>query len=52
LYTYRVRGLEVYCDRVKASEAQNVTEILSNEFGERSFSFISPDRYFWTLISR
>jgi catechol 2,3-dioxygenase-like lactoylglutathione lyase family enzyme len=52
LYTYRVQGLEVYFDRVKASGAQNVTEIVSNEFGEPSFSFISPDRYFWTLISK
>jgi catechol 2,3-dioxygenase-like lactoylglutathione lyase family enzyme len=52
LYTYRVRGLEVYCDRVKTNGGQNVTEIASNEFGERSFSFISPDRYFWTLISK
>jgi hypothetical protein len=51
LYTYRVRGLEDYFNRVKGSAAQNVTDIVSNEFGEASFSFIAPDRYFWTLIS-
>lgn len=51
LYTYRVRGLEDYFNRVKASAAQNVTEIVSNEFGEQSFSFVAPDRYFWTLVS-
>jgi hypothetical protein len=50
LYTYRVRGLEKYCDRIKASQAQNITDIVSNEFGEKSFSFIAPDGYFWTLL--
>lgn len=51
LYTYRTRELEAYYNRVKASQAQHVTEILPNEFGEPSFSFIAPDGYFWTLIT-
>jgi catechol 2,3-dioxygenase-like lactoylglutathione lyase family enzyme len=51
LYTYRVRGLEDYFNRVKASTAQNVTEIVCNEFGEQSFSFVAPDGYSWTLVS-
>jgi catechol 2,3-dioxygenase-like lactoylglutathione lyase family enzyme len=51
LYTYRVRGLKDYFNRVKASTAQNVTEIVGNEFGEQSFSFVAPDGYFWTLVS-
>ncbi|HEY9599174.1 MAG TPA: VOC family protein, partial [Cyanophyceae cyanobacterium] len=51
LYTYRVRDLEDYFNRVKASGVQNITDILANEFGEQSFSFIAPDGYFWTLIS-
>ncbi|HEY9740020.1 MAG TPA: VOC family protein [Coleofasciculaceae cyanobacterium] len=51
LYTYRVQGLEDYFNRVKASAAQNITDIVSNEFGEQSFSFVAPDHYFWTLIS-
>lgn len=51
LYTYRVRGLEIYFNRVQASAAQNLTEIVANEFGEQSFSFVAPDGYFWTLVS-
>lgn len=50
LYTYRVRGLEVFFNRVQASQAQQVTEIVSNEFGEQSFSFVAPDGYFWTFL--
>jgi catechol 2,3-dioxygenase-like lactoylglutathione lyase family enzyme len=50
LYTYRVRGLEVYCDRIKASQSQNITDRVSNEFGEQSFSFTAPDGYFWTFL--
>jgi catechol 2,3-dioxygenase-like lactoylglutathione lyase family enzyme len=50
LYTYRVQGIETYCDRIHKSSAQNVTNIVSNEFGEMSFSFFSPDGYFWTLV--
>ena len=52
LYTYRVQGLEGYCDRIHASSAQHITKIVTNEFGDRSFSFIAPDGYFWTLIER
>lgn len=51
LYTYRVRDIENYHDRIIASPAQNVTEIIKDEFGDRSFSFIAPDGYFWTLIT-
>ncbi|MDJ0703786.1 MAG: VOC family protein [Leptolyngbyaceae cyanobacterium MO_188.B28] len=52
LYTYRVRSLETYFERVMASMAREVTDIEPNEFGERSFSFMAPDGYFWTLIER
>ncbi|HEY9653052.1 MAG TPA: VOC family protein [Coleofasciculaceae cyanobacterium] len=51
LYTYRVRDLEGYFNRIKMSAAQTVTDIVTNEFGEPSFSFIAPDGYFWTLIA-
>lgn len=51
LYTYRVREIEEYWNRVQASQARNLTEIVSNEFGEPSFSFIAPDGYAWTLIA-
>ena len=50
LYTYRVRNLDSYFERVTTSAASNVTGIVSNEFGERSFSFVAPDGYFWTLL--
>ncbi|MBP5972715.1 VOC family protein [Brasilonema sp. CT11] len=50
LYTYRVRGLDMYCDRIKASPVQKYTNIVPNEFGEMSFSFVAPDGYFWTLL--
>lgn len=51
LYTYRVSEIEEYFSRINQSTAQQVTEIIVNEFGEKSFSFIAPDGYFWTLIS-
>ncbi|MEG4285919.1 VOC family protein [Microcoleus sp. A006_D1] len=50
LYTYRVSSIAEYFHRVKASNAQKITEIVPNEFGEPSFSFTAPDGYFWTLI--
>ena len=50
LYTYRVVGLEVYGDCLKANLAQKLSDIVSNEFGEKSLSFVAPDGYFWTLL--
>lgn len=50
LYTYRVANLEEYCDRIHTSTASNITAPITNEFGERSFSFTAPDGYAWTLI--
>ncbi|NMG09228.1 VOC family protein [Brasilonema sp. UFV-L1] len=50
LYTYRVRGLDTYCDRIKASPVQKYTNLIPNEFGEMSLSFVAPDGYFWTLL--
>jgi catechol 2,3-dioxygenase-like lactoylglutathione lyase family enzyme len=50
LYTYRVDRLAGYLDRLKASQARNITEIISNEFGEQSLSFVAPDGYVWTLL--
>ncbi|MBD2776943.1 VOC family protein [Iningainema tapete] len=50
LYTYRVRQLDWYCDRIKMSPVQKFTTIVTNEFGEQSFSFVAPDGYFWTLV--
>jgi len=50
LYTYRVRDIEGYRNRIQASSAQDVTKIYRNEFSDRSFSFTAPDGYFWTLV--
>lgn len=50
LYTYRVKGIESYHTKVKASKATGLTEIQKNEFGEKSFSFVAPDGYFWTIL--
>ena len=50
LYTYRVIDLDAYLVRLRGSRATSVTEIRTNEFGERSFSFVAPDGYDWTLV--
>lgn len=50
LYTYRVKEIENYRQKVNASKAKNITEIKTNEFGEKSFSFVAPDGYFWTIL--
>jgi catechol 2,3-dioxygenase-like lactoylglutathione lyase family enzyme len=49
-YTYCVDKLDVYFDRIKTSQAHNISDLVSNEFGENSYSFTAPDGYFWTLI--
>jgi uncharacterized glyoxalase superfamily protein PhnB len=50
LYTYQVQGIETYFQRVRESTATQITEIVSNEFAEKSFSFIAPDGYFWNIV--
>jgi len=50
LYTYQVNDILAYRDRVRASSARELTEVVTNEFGDRSFSFTAPDGYFWTLV--
>lgn len=50
LYTYRIRGIEKYGDRIQASPVQKYTNIVENEFREKSFSFVTPDGYFWNLL--
>ena len=52
LYTYKVSNIEDYFQRIKKSNAKRFSEIELNEFGEKSFSFIAPDGYFWTLLER
>lgn len=50
LYTYRVTNIEDFHRRVAASTATEVTAVLVNEFGEKSFSFVAPDGYSWNLV--
>ncbi|NES07216.1 MAG: VOC family protein [Okeania sp. SIO2F4] len=52
LYTYRVNNIKYYFDRVKNSTVTQITDIIDNEFGEHSFSFVAPDGYLWNLISK
>ena len=50
LYTMKVGDIEAYYQRVNGSEATEVTKVFENEFGEKSFSFVAPDGYFWNLL--
>ena len=50
LYTLRVTNINFFYDKVQRSNASNITEICSNEFGETSFSFVAPDGYFWSIL--
>ena len=50
LYTMKVRDIDSYYQCVSNSEATEVTKVCENEFGEKSFSFVAPDGYFWTLV--
>jgi uncharacterized glyoxalase superfamily protein PhnB len=36
--------------RVCGSGATGLTDVLADEFGTRSFSFVAPDGYSWTLL--
>jgi uncharacterized glyoxalase superfamily protein PhnB len=49
LYTWRVNDVEGMWKRVQAGGAISVTDVLPDEFGTSSFSFIAPDGCFWTL---
>ncbi len=50
LYTMKVKDIQLYHQRVSTSEATEITHVYENEFGEKSFSFVAPDGYFWTLV--
>ena len=51
LYTLRTHDIEGLHGRVSASEATDVSEVLSDEFGQPAFSFAAPDRYVWTVMA-
>jgi len=50
LFTYRVRSARDFRARVIDGGATDVTEILPNEFGKPSFSFVAPEGSSWNLI--
>jgi uncharacterized glyoxalase superfamily protein PhnB len=50
LYTYKVQEIETYWQLVRESAAKQITEIVNNEFAEKSFSFVAPDGYFWNIV--
>jgi len=50
LYTWRVSEIEGLWKLVQASGATSVSDVLPDEFGTRSFSFVAPDGYAWTLL--
>ena len=50
LYTYKVEEIETYWQLVRESAAKQITEIVNNEFAEKSFSFVAPDGYFWNIV--
>ena len=49
-YAYAPAGLNLRHGLLAQHGATGVTELLENEFGERSTSFVAPDGYFWTLV--
>ena len=51
LYTLRVQNAAAVRARVSAAEGSEVNcRVMSNEFGEPSFSFVSPDGYVWNAL--
>ena len=50
-YTLRVDDILKYHSKVsRARGVAELTPVILNEFKERSFSFLSPDGYFWTIL--
>ena len=52
LYTLRSSSIEAVQARVTAAEGVSkvTAKCLENEFGELSFSFVSPDGYMWNMV--
>ena len=50
LYCWRVADIEAMHTRVSRAGATGVSDVLSDEFGRRSFTFFAPDRYHWMLL--
>ncbi|MBM3505426.1 MAG: VOC family protein [Alphaproteobacteria bacterium] len=50
LYTLRCADTTAMHRHVAAGGAGALTPIALDEFGQRAFSFVAPDGYFWTMI--
>jgi hypothetical protein len=50
LYTLRVADIAGYHAKLEASAARRVSDVMKNELGERSVTFVAPDGYWWQLI--
>lgn len=50
LYSVRVGDVEAMHQRISNSEATSVSDIMPDEFGVPSFSFVAPDSFTWTVM--
>jgi catechol 2,3-dioxygenase-like lactoylglutathione lyase family enzyme len=50
LYAWRCQGIEAMQRRVAGAGARRVSDVATDEFGRRAFTFDAPDGYQWTLI--
>jgi len=50
-YSLRLNDADAMRERIAGSGATSVTDIVTDEFGARAFSFDAPDGNFWTAIA-
>ncbi len=50
LFTYQVKDINAYRKKVIRGGATQVSEIVENEYGAPSISFVSPDKNHWSLV--
>lgn len=51
LYSVRVGDIESMHARVSSSNASNTSDVMPDEFGVPSFSFVAPDGFTWTVMA-
>ena len=50
LYCWRVTHIDSMHRRVTGAGATQLSDVLADEFGRRSFTFVAPDGYHWMLL--
>ena len=50
-YSVRVGDVAAMHQKVCASTASEVSDILNDEFGTPTFSFVAPDGFTWTVMA-